>query len=70
MNPKQMNGAQQNEGEGSKSAARRYDKAATAHAQSGKSKEAAKKAEDALEGPEADEMERAAEKGKAPLHRH
>lgn len=70
MNRKPMNGTQQNEGEGSKSAARRYDKAATAHAQSGKSKQAAEEAEEALEGPEAEEMARAAEKGKAPLHRH
>lgn len=67
MNRKGSTAAQKNEGEGSKSAARRYDSAATAHAASGKSKARAEEAEKALDGPEAAEMKRAEEKGKAPL---
>jgi hypothetical protein len=56
----------QNEGEGSRTAARRYDAGAEKMARSGKVEELARKAKEALDGEEGDELERAvnrAEKG-------
>jgi hypothetical protein len=46
----------ENEGEGSRSAARNYDKATEQYVKSGRVDEAAKEAEKALEGPEGDEL--------------
>jgi hypothetical protein len=55
----------QNEGEGSRTAARRYDEAATRTASDAKHvKEAADKAKDALDGPEGEELRAAEERGK------
>ena len=54
----------ENEGEGSRSAARRYDASVREFVESGKVDEAAKKAEEALEGPEAEELKKAEEEGK------
>ncbi len=53
-----------NEGEGSRSAARRYDAGAEKMAKSGKVDELAKKAERALAGKEGGELRRAEAKGK------
>lgn len=55
---------QRNEGEGNKTAAREYNKAATAHAQSGKADEAARKARRAMDTPEGTEMREAEIEGK------
>jgi len=55
---------QRNEGEGNKTAAKEYNKAATAHAQSGRSEEAAQKARQALDTPEGTEMREAEIEGK------
>ena len=54
----------QNEGEGSKSAARNYDKAATDHAKSGHVEGEAKQAREAVEGKEAGELREAEREGK------
>ncbi len=54
-----------NEGEGNITAAREYNKKTEEFVASGKVKEAAKKAEEALEGPEGDELRAAEAKGKA-----
>jgi hypothetical protein len=56
--PKQSS-AFENEGEGSRSAARNYDKATAQYVKSGRVEEAAKKAEAALDGPEGDELREA-----------
>jgi hypothetical protein len=59
----------QNEGEGSRSAARRYDAdAERAAADPERIKELAKKAKDALTGPEAEELRAAEERGKNAKH--
>jgi hypothetical protein len=55
-----------NEGEGSKSAARNYDKATEAYVKSGKVEKAAEEAKKAVEGPEGKELREAEEKGKKP----
>lgn len=55
---------QRNEGEGNKAAAKEYNKAATAHAQSGRSDEAARKARQAMDTPEGAEMREAEIEGK------
>jgi hypothetical protein len=61
----------QNEGEGSRTAARRYDEAATRTAADPKHvKEAADKAKKALDGPEGDELRAAEERGKKHQHGH
>ncbi len=52
--------SQPNEGEGNRTAARNYDNAVEAYAESGRSESAAKAAASALEGPEGDDL-RAAE---------
>jgi len=57
--------AQRNEGEGNKTAAKQYNKAATAHAQSGKSEKAAKDAARAMDTPEGTAMREAEIKGKS-----
>ena len=54
----------QNEGEGSRTAARRYDAGAEKMAKSGKVDELAKKAEKALEGEEGEELKRAEQEAK------
>ncbi len=60
----------QNEGEGSRSAARRYDAGAERAAKDAKHVEkAAEQAKEALEGPEGDELRRAEEVAKAAKHR-
>ncbi len=56
---------QPNEGEGNRTAARRYNKATEEYVKSGRSEHAAKEAENALEGPEADELREAEEEGKS-----
>ncbi|HEY3820960.1 MAG TPA: hypothetical protein VGL81_27540 [Polyangiaceae bacterium] len=53
-----------NEGEGSRTAARRYDAGAEKMAKSGRVTELARKAKEALEGKEGDELRRAEQKGK------
>ena len=55
---------QSNEGEGSRSAARNYDKATEQYVKSGKVDAAAKEAKRAVEGTERAELERAEEEGK------
>jgi hypothetical protein len=54
-----------NEGEGSRTAAERYNRAAENYVRSGRVDEAAKAAKRALEGSERDELESAEEEGKA-----
>jgi hypothetical protein len=59
-----------NEGEGSRSAARRYDKGAEHAAKDPEHvKKAAQKAEEALEGPEGKALREAEERGKKHQHR-
>jgi hypothetical protein len=57
--PKRSSSASKNEGEGSRSAARNYNKATEHYVKSGRVEEAAKKAEAALDGPEGDELRKA-----------
>lgn len=57
----------ENEGEGSKTAAREYNQKATEHAKSGKSEAAAKSAEAAVEGDEANDLQRAEDEGKSHI---
>jgi hypothetical protein len=71
MNKKDQNVAQpmagsllENEGEGSKSAARRYAESTQQFIESGKVDEAAHEASEALSGPEGDELRRAEQEGK------
>jgi hypothetical protein len=56
---------QRNEGEGNKTAAREYNKRATAFAKTGRARKAAHKAEAAIDTPEGTEMREAEIKGKA-----
>jgi hypothetical protein len=56
--------ASANEGEGSRTAARRYNEGVARTMKEGHVDELAKKAKDALEGPEGDELRRAEEEGK------
>jgi hypothetical protein len=59
----------QNEGEGSRSAARKYDKSATDAAKHPEHvKKAAEEAEKALEGPEAEALRAAEARGKKNQH--
>jgi hypothetical protein len=59
-----------NEGEGSRSAAHRYNEGATrTAADPAHVKEAAEEAKKALEGPEGDELRAAEERGKKHQHR-
>ena len=59
VRPPPPSSALENEGEGSRSAARNYDNAAEEYVKSGRVEEAAKKAEAALDGPEGDELRKA-----------
>jgi hypothetical protein len=56
---------QRNEGEGNKTAAREYNKRATAFAKTGRARKAARQAEAAIDTPEGTEMREAEIKGKA-----
>jgi hypothetical protein len=56
-----------NEGEGNKTAARRYNSATEAYVRSGRVPEAAENAKHAVDGPERAELERAEQAGKAEL---
>jgi hypothetical protein len=56
--------AGENEGEGSKTAARRANEAMTEYAQSGRVEPAAQAAKEALDGPEGAELREAEEQGK------
>ena len=62
--PAQPSSELTNEGEGSRSGARSYDAGAEKMARSGKVEDLAKKAEQALEGKEGEELRRAEEQGK------
>lgn len=55
---------QRNEGEGNRTAARRYNEGATGHAKSGKVPEEAKAARETFEGAGGDEIRRAEEEGR------
>ena len=57
-----------NEGEGNRTADRKYREGAKRHAESGASDRAADEAQDALEGPEGDELRKAEAEGKAGRH--
>jgi len=60
-----MTEKQRNEGEGNRTAARVYNRATKEFARSGKVEEQAKRAEQAIEGPQRAELERAEESGKS-----
>jgi hypothetical protein len=66
-NPEQDFEDQVNQGEGNQTAARDYDEKATEHARSGKSDEAARDAEKAVEGAEGRDLEEAEEEGKSHI---
>ena len=53
----------ENEGEGNKTAARRYNDSTQKFVESGKVDEAARKAKQAVDGPEGEELRRAEEEG-------
>ncbi len=57
--------AAENQGEGNRKAAAKYNEGATEFAHSGKVDKAAEDAEEALEGPEQAELNSAEEKGKS-----
>lgn len=59
---------QRNEGEGNKTAARRYNKAQKEFAEKGQVDQKAREAEKALEGDEGRELERAEAEGKRHSH--
>jgi hypothetical protein len=61
---KDAGGAWPNEGEGSRSGARTYDRAAEKFAKSGKVAEKAREARQAVDSPEGKELERAEAEGK------
>ena len=63
--PKKAGGAWRNEGEGSRSAARAYDRVAEKFGRSGKVEQKAREARDALDSPEGKELERAEAEGKS-----
>ena len=60
-----MTAKQRNEGEGNRTAARVYNRATKEFARSGKVEEQAKRAQQAIEGPQRAELERAEEAGKS-----
>ena len=60
----------QNEGEGSRTAARQYNEATRKFVESGKVDKAAKDAEQAIEGEEAEELKRAEDEGRAHAAPH
>jgi len=59
-----MTEKQRNEGEGNRTAARVYNRATKEFARSGKVEEQAKRAEQAIEGPQRTELERAEQAGR------
>jgi hypothetical protein len=61
---KEPGGAQPNEGEGSRTAAREYDRAAEKFAKSGKVEEKAREARDAVDSSEGPELARAEAEGR------
>ena len=63
--PKSKTEPQPNEGEGNKTAARRYNEGVAKTVQSGHVEEKAREAKAALEGPEGDELRRAEKEAKA-----
>lgn len=65
MNESQKNDQKKNEGEGNRTADRRYREGVKQHVESGASEPAAEEAERALEGAGADELREAEEKGKS-----
>ncbi len=60
-----MTEKQRNEGEGNRTAARAYNRATKEFARSGKVEEQAKRAEQAVDGPQKAELERAEQAGKS-----
>jgi len=60
----------QNEGEGSRTAAKQYNEATRKFVESGKVDKAAKDAEQAIEGDEAEELKRAEDEGRAHAAPH
>jgi len=60
-----MTDKQRNEGEGNRTAARVYNRATKEFARSGKVEEQAKRAEQAIEGPQKADLERAEQAGKS-----
>jgi hypothetical protein len=69
MSREQVRSSNENEGEGNKTAARRYNKEATKSAQQHKGEKKGPEAAEALDGPEAEEMRDAERKGRQPLRR-
>jgi hypothetical protein len=65
MNEPTRNDQSKNEGEGNRTADRKYRESVRRHVESGASQPAAEEAEHALEGAEADELREAEEEGKA-----
>jgi hypothetical protein len=57
-----------NEGEGSQTGARQYNEATRAFVRDGKVKDAAKKAEHDVDGPEAEDLKQAEAEGKKHAH--
>ncbi|MGJ0533131.1 hypothetical protein [Methylocystis sp.] len=60
----------ENEGEGSRTAAKQYNEATRKFVESGKVDKAAKDAEQAIEGDEAEELKRAEDEGRAHAAPH
>jgi hypothetical protein len=60
----------QNEGEGSRTAAKQYNEATRKFVESGEVDKAAKDAEQAIEGDEAEELKRAEDEGRAHAAPH
>ena len=60
-----MTEKQRNEGEGNRTAARVYNRATKEFARSGKVEEQAKRAEQAIDGPQKADLERAEQAGKS-----
>lgn len=67
--PEEPQITQENEGEGSRTAARHYDEATEEFIREGKVEPAARAAREAIEGPEAEALRRAEQEGKRPLER-
>jgi hypothetical protein len=69
MGTKQPKSDPEMQGEGNRTADREYREAATHHAESGKSVDAAKQAKQALDGKEGEDLSQAERDGKAGKHR-
>jgi hypothetical protein len=65
-----MSEPSKNEGEGNRTADRKYREDVRRHVESGAVEPAAEEAREALEGPEAEELHRAEEEGKAARTKH